>query len=210
MNGDFFDADYYEKGLQTGKSLYQNYQWMPHLTIPMTMALVDHLNILPGDKVLDYGCAKGYMVKALRWLRREAYGVDVSQYAIDSVDPEVKPFCKQLILGWPEDLPKEYDFCIAKDVFEHIDKDSLPFALSQIKAKRLFVCVPLGRDGCYFADANNLDRSHIVCEDERWWWEMFTKLGWVVNQFTFKIEGIKEAYYERVPKAHGFFTLSAE
>ncbi len=35
MKVDFFDKNYFESGPQTNKSLYQNYRWIPELTIPL-------------------------------------------------------------------------------------------------------------------------------------------------------------------------------
>ena len=46
------------------------------------------------ESVLDVGCAMGYLVEALRDLGVEAYGVDVSEYAISKVREDLKPFCK--------------------------------------------------------------------------------------------------------------------
>jgi len=47
---------------------------------------------LAGRKVLEIGCAKGFIVKDLRDFGADAYGIDVSQYAIDNAEDEVKPF----------------------------------------------------------------------------------------------------------------------
>ena len=77
-----YDEDYFERGVETGKSLYSNYRWIPELTIPICAELIMQLKIGPEDTILDFGCAKGFIVKALRLLHREAYGVDISEYAI--------------------------------------------------------------------------------------------------------------------------------
>lgn len=45
-----------------------------------------------GKKVLEIGCAKGYIVQSLRDLNVDAYGIDVSSYAIGEADDEVKPY----------------------------------------------------------------------------------------------------------------------
>jgi 2-polyprenyl-3-methyl-5-hydroxy-6-metoxy-1,4-benzoquinol methylase len=52
---------------------------------------------LPGvGTVLDVGCAKGYLVRALRRLGLEARGIDVSCYAIGQADEEVRPHLRCL------------------------------------------------------------------------------------------------------------------
>jgi SAM-dependent methyltransferase len=207
---EIYNRDYFERGLETGKSCYQNYRWIPELTIPMAMTIIDFLDLKPGHQILDFGCAKGYLVKALRWLNREAWGIDISNYAIDNCDPEVKDFCYRnngsvpYMISW-RDAP--FDWCIAKDVFEHIGIDWLEcFLISRI-ATRYFVIVPLGDYGEFRAPANNLDTTHITCMTENQWSNFFYKLGFQIEDFRYRIDGIKDSYYQKYPTAHGFFTL---
>jgi len=47
---------------------------------------------LQGKKILVVGCAKGYIVEDLRSLGVDAYGIDVSSYAIGEASPEVQPY----------------------------------------------------------------------------------------------------------------------
>ncbi len=201
---DVYDEDYFERGIETGKSCYQNYRWIPELTIPMAMTMIDHLEIKRGEKILDFGCSKGYLVRALRLLYRDAWGVDVSSYAIKNAEENVKKYCKRF---YCTALPFPFDYCIAKDVFEHIDKKQLIRVLEDIDAKKLFAVIPLGDGMKYDAPANDLDSSHVICESAVWWEDTFFKTGWNFCQFTYKIEGIKDGYYSQHPKSHGFFTL---
>lgn len=52
---------------------------------------VNHL-ALSGKKLLEIGCAKGFLVKDLRDLGVDAWGIDVSPYAIGECEPEVAPY----------------------------------------------------------------------------------------------------------------------
>ena len=90
---DWYDADYFERGLESGKSCYQNYRWVPELTIPMTMTIIDYLKIPRGAKILDYGCAKGYLVRSMELLGRPAWGLDTSPYAIENLHPNIGKCC---------------------------------------------------------------------------------------------------------------------
>jgi len=47
---------------------------------------------LNGKKVLEIGCAKGFVVKDLRDFGADAYGIDVSQYAIDNAEAGMSQF----------------------------------------------------------------------------------------------------------------------
>ena len=51
--GQYFDEDYYERGAETGKSLYSHYRWMPELTIPMCHHIAKYLELKETDKVLS-------------------------------------------------------------------------------------------------------------------------------------------------------------
>jgi len=57
----------------------------------MAKALFDKYQ-LQGKKVLEIGCAKGFVVKDLRDFGADAYGIDVSDYAISQCEPEVKDY----------------------------------------------------------------------------------------------------------------------
>jgi len=68
-----FNEDYYERGVELGISGYSNYRWMPELTIPMCHEMINILNIKDDETILDFGCAKGYVVKGFRLLHKIAY-----------------------------------------------------------------------------------------------------------------------------------------
>ena len=207
-----YNLNYYERGIEMGVSCYQNYRWIPQLTIPMAMRIIDYLEIKSGNKVLDFGCAKGFLVKALRWLNRDAWGLDISKYALANCDPEVVDFCWQ-----PEDYerhgPEKVEYIIAKDVFEHVPLLDLANILKNLCCKNgnncvMFAIIPLGDGDIFRAPANNLDKTHINCMPEESWFAFFKNIGLTVSDFTFKIKGIKDSYYDNYPTAHGFFTLN--
>jgi SAM-dependent methyltransferase len=193
MEDMIYDADYYERGIETGKSNYQNYRWIPELTIPMAMTIIDFLEILPHQSILDYGCAKGYLVKALRMLHRNAWGFDISEYATNSADKDTRHY---LTNNFPLPGFTYFDFVICKDVFEHIPVEELKKILVTINATELFTIVPLGNNGKYFASANDRDITHIICQPKEWWLNLFEECGWTcVKQFG-KLTGIKDSYPE--------------
>lgn len=56
---------------------------------PVARDIVDHFRLSPGERVLDVGCAKGFLVKDLLELGIDAYGLDISHYALLNCEPEV-------------------------------------------------------------------------------------------------------------------------
>jgi len=68
--------------------------------------------------VLDAGCAYGYLVAALRDRGVEAFGIDISDYAIAQVREDIKPFCS--VGSVTDPLPMKYDLIISIEVMEHL------------------------------------------------------------------------------------------
>lgn len=191
-----YDADYFLRGRETGKSLYEDYRWMPELTIPMCRTIVNHCGIAKCDHILDFGCARGYVVKAMRGLGYDAYGVDISEWAIRNADEETKPY-----LNWCENSPplldKEFDWVIAKDVLEHIKYVQQAIAyLMRVAAKGVFAVVPLSKYnfGDYVVEEYEIDVTHA----QRWplntWVGMFLQVGWSV-EVSYRVPGVKDNYY---------------
>ena len=69
--------------------------------IPVAKDIIKHFGLNKGDKVLDVGCGKGFLVKDLLSLGIDVYGIDISQYAIDHCEKEV---VKRLEIGSADDL----------------------------------------------------------------------------------------------------------
>lgn len=203
-----YNEEYFEDGIANGVSLYENYRWIPELTIPMAYDMILELGIKRNDKVLDFGCAKGYLVRAFRLLGHKAFGVDISQYAIDSCPHEVAPYVSTI-----ENMKMEecvFDFTIAKDVFEHVPHDELDRTIDWVmkRSKRLFVAVPLGNGIVYEIPAMDRDKTHIIRESMDWWIETFDRLGYNVSFASHKMGTIKNKWVERYPEGNGFFIIT--
>ncbi|MCK5604583.1 methyltransferase domain-containing protein [Candidatus Pacearchaeota archaeon] len=198
-----YNEDYYERGIELGISGYSNYRWIPELTIPLAFRLIEVLNITEGDSVLDFGCAKGYLVKALRMLYRQAYGYDTSEYAINNTPPEIKDHLVHVFGTFI------YDWVIAKDVLEHIEYDQLDQLISKFKRisnKGVFCIIPLAEDGRYVIPSYELDQTHIIREDIDWWTNKFKENGFTLQTVAYKMKNIKENY-TKWERGNGFFIL---
>lgn len=159
---EIYDEDYYMNGIATGKSNYENYRWLPELTLPMAANIKRYLGIKDGEKVLDFGCARGFVVKALRMLNVDAYGYDISKWPIENCDPEVKDFVSNEI----NSDPMTYDYVIIKDVLEHIPVGELEAIIPKLirsTKKCIFITVPLtDESGRYICPRDEEDPSHVI------------------------------------------------
>jgi len=192
MDSEIFNEDYFLRGKQTGKSLYENYRYIPELSIPMVQAIVSHLGIIRDDTILDFGCALGFVVKAFRAMKYRAFGVDVSRWAIDNCDPEVREFIQ--LAPW---VPR-VDWIIAKDVLEHIEiVDSVIKELMANARKGVLAVVPLANreGGKYAVVAYERDVTHIHRLTLGTWSNKFIAPGWTVTS-AFRVKGIKDNYFD--------------
>lgn len=204
-----YNEDYYERGVQLGISGYTNYRWIPELTIPMCLQIAEYLCLPKNEKILDFGCAKGYLVKAFTELGYDCEGVDISEYAISQAPQDIR---NKLFLYNQENLDnKYYNTVIAKDVFEHIEPQDLSGVLWELSrvTDRIFCVVPLGDGEKYIIPEYEGDITHVVRQPKDWWIQHFASAGWNTAFFSYLLNGIKDNW-SHYTKGNGFFVLTCE
>ncbi len=210
-----YNRDYFESGIVTGVSGYMNYSWMPELTLRMVHHMANHLPLTPGQTILDYGCAKGFIVKALRILDFEAHGVDLSDYAITQADGQVRDYCRLISGGNDEKLfDRHYDWMISKDVFEHIQEPELRTILERSVGyvDSMFIVVPVAADDVtdeYIIPEYNRDTTHVIAKSIDWWRGLFQSCGWTVERTSTEFPGCKENWTSRWKDGNAFFVLAS-
>lgn len=108
----FFDAYYYATGC--GRPYQRDEEWLgffDHIAAKIVSSIAPRV-------VLDAGCAMGFLVESLRQRGVEAYGIDLSDYAISNVDPSIQPFCR--VGSVAEPFPRRYDLIVSIEVLEHM------------------------------------------------------------------------------------------
>jgi 2-polyprenyl-3-methyl-5-hydroxy-6-metoxy-1,4-benzoquinol methylase len=91
-------------------------------------------NALQNKQVLDVGCAKGFLVKSLRDLGVDAYGIDVSQYAIDNSEDGMDSYltvadARTYLATYSN---RQWDWLISLRFLECIDEAELPALVSEM------------------------------------------------------------------------------
>ena len=214
-----YDQDYYQNGVAAGKSCYENYRWIPELTYPLAFSILKYLGIENCNSILDYGCAHGFIAKALKDFGVNAYGVDISDYAVANSPQELKG--RTFKISEDNTLDhivkniikiNKFDYVISKDVFEHIEPDLLAEILSELSliTNNLFVVVPLGDNGKYRIEAYHRDITHVIAEDELWWNKILTDNGWIIKDFQHSVPGIKQNWTEINKTGNGFYNLRSK
>ena len=103
--------------------------------IPVAEDMVKHFGLKPGDRVLDVGCAKGFLVKDLikACPGLEAFGIDVSRYALMKCESEV---VGRLHLGTGSDLPfpdGSFAAAISLNTVHNFDRAEAIVALKELQ-----------------------------------------------------------------------------
>jgi ubiquinone/menaquinone biosynthesis C-methylase UbiE len=103
--------------------------------LPVALDMIEHFGLRPGDRVLDVGCAKGFLVKDFMKASRslEAFGLDISRYALMNCEPEV---VGRLHLGTATDLPfpdGSFKAAISLNTVHNFDRDGCIKALQELQ-----------------------------------------------------------------------------
>ena len=126
-----YGQDYWDGDRQYGYGGYRyDGRWLP-----IAQKMVKHYDLKPGDKILDVGCGKAYLLyeftQAIPGV--EVAGIDISQYGIDNAKEEVKPF---LQIGNATKLPFEdntFDFVVSILALHNLYNYELYAALQEIE-----------------------------------------------------------------------------
>jgi hypothetical protein len=201
-----FNEGYYMRG---EGSNYKDYKWLGEVTLTFAIYLQRHLGMTEGSRVLDVGCARGFLVRALRMMRMKAFGYDISDWAIENCDPEVTPFVSTELSSKPE----EWDYVLSKDTLEHVPIEQLKVLvpkLCQATRKALLFIVPLTGyfGGKYLREEDEADSTHLIRFSLTDWLLFLQPLA---PDFTvsgaYHIKGCKAAS-EKVQQSCGFLTLT--
>lgn len=82
-----FGREYFDGTREQGYGGYRyDGRWLP-----IAEDIVRHFGLKAGDRILDVGCGKGFLVKDLMKAcpGLEAFGIDISEYAVTNCEPEV-------------------------------------------------------------------------------------------------------------------------
>lgn len=164
-----YNEQYYYSGC--GDVPYENAdQWMAHFNKIADRIVAD----LAPRTVLDAGCAMGYLVAALRDRGVEAYGIDISDYAISKVREDVKPYCVvgSLTEPLPDSLPQAYDLVVSIEVLEHLYPQEGARAIENLCALT---------DTIVFSSTPDdfTEETHVNVQQREYWARLFAQHGFL-------------------------------
>ena len=189
-----FDQDYFENGIKTGKSNYQDYSW-DRLGSYFQRAAGHIVKLFNPATALDVGCAKGFLVKALCGIGVDAYGIDPSDYAVSQAPVEIADKV-QLDLAQSIAFPdSSFDVVTCFDVLEHIPAQQVPKALKEmLRVSKQWVVLRMVTHEV----EGDKDSSHETIRDLEWWTAKVEKAGGVVESLDNYVD--KSVWWFNVPE----------
>ena len=185
--GTWYDAEYFESGRKS--NWRGGYTW--HLFRGVFTDAAAYLaEIFPdATSFLDAGCAKGFLVRALRERGLSAWGVDHSPWAIEYAEPVVREF---LSLDSAESVSfdRSFDVVVAMCLLEFLTEDQLREFLAHARTwtrQALFAVIAAPQSG-------GSDRSQITLRDRSWWRERMLEAGWCQDALHRQFERMAQAH----------------
>lgn len=161
----YYDREYYE--YYNGLGPYTRERWLPFFRRVAAGIVAD----AHPRTAIEYGCAKGFLVEALRELGVEAYGVDFSPHAIAEVYEPIRPYCR--VGDVREPAGQCYDVAICMEVLEHLDeRDALTAVRTLAEAANVV----------YFSsnpDEDFPEATHANVQPPEYWEGLFERAGMV-------------------------------
>jgi SAM-dependent methyltransferase len=155
-----YDAYYFAHGC--GEPYQRSEVWLA-LFNSFSERIVRDIN---PSSVLDAGCAMGFLVETLRQRGIEAWGVDISEYAISQVTPEMRDFCWRGSVTEP--FPRRYDLIVSIEVLEHLTPQQAEQAVENFCRHSddiLFSSTPY----------DYKEASHFNVQPPEYWAELFAR-----------------------------------
>ena len=157
-----YDKYYYDHCC--GVTYVRNDHWMSFFN-GIAKSIQEEIN---PSTVLDAGCAKGFLVEAMRSLDIQAWGIDVSAFAITHVHESIQEYCS--VQSLTIDLVQDYSLITCIEVLEHMPEKDAKAAIKNMCSH--------SQDILFSSSPNDYkEATHINVHPPEYWVEQFARYG---------------------------------
>ena len=160
----WYDAYYFQHGC--GQPYERNTVWLQFFD-GIAQKIVE---VIGPRTALDAGCAMGFLVERLRARGVEAFGVDLSAYAISQAHESVRPYC--WVGSVIDPFPQRYDLIVCIEVLEHLRQPASEAAIANLcrfSDDILFSSTPF----------DYREATHFNVQPPEYWADQFARHGFV-------------------------------
>ena len=182
-----FDRDFFDGDRKHG---YGGFSYNPKYWEMVVKDFVSFYGLKPSSKILDVGCARGFMLYDFQNLNLnfELKGIDISPYAISTSKEEVR---SDLIVGNAKNLPfpdKEFDLVISINTIHNLEKEDCGAAIremSRVSKKNCYLTVDAFRNKEEEEAMYNWNLTAKTIMSKNEWLEFFKQYGYEGDYFWF-------------------------
>jgi hypothetical protein len=208
---ELFNFNYFERGEELGLSAYTDYHWIPERSHLEVSAFLQHMGAVgEGHTITDYGCAKGFFVRAACEQGHVARGFDISHYALSCALPVLKVYHVDVLDKGDVIVKSRYGFC--KDVLEHC-KGIKPlrkvFKNLHRLAEEWLIIIPLADNKRYLIPEYELDKTHYLRWSARLWMDIFDSYGFQILSIDYQVTGLKDKWVEQCSTGNLFLKVKS-
>lgn len=182
-----FGKEFFDGNRKTG---YGGFNYHPRFWSGVVNDIIQYYNLQPGSKILDIGCAKGFMLhdfkKAMPELLVE--GIDISEYAINNCKKEIKSYVR---IGDARKLSqfedKEFDIVISITTLHNLKLNECKKAIQEIQriGKNAFIVLDAWRNEQEHKDLLKWALTAETMMHVDHWKKLFDEVGYTGDYYWF-------------------------
>jgi SAM-dependent methyltransferase len=138
--------------------------------------------------ILDFGCAKGFLLYEFYKKGKMVLGVETSSYARENAKEEIANFIYDDLNSIPEKELATVEVIVSRDVLPHLTQAQVQTLLSTVqnKCKNLilfYIELPVSSEACSEKDLLDWDPTHKTIASEEYWNDIFSAYQLPIEAF---------------------------
>lgn len=152
--------------------------------------MCEHYELQPGSRILEIGCAKGFILVEFQKAGMQVAGVDASTYAMEHAHPDVQTDIQVGSAATLEFDADTFDFVFGKEVLPHVPADQLRQSIGEcmrVSKGPVFFEIQTGDTSDDLELIRQWDPTHTILEKPIWWLSIFEEMHFKGDWFFKKI-----------------------